>query len=40
MWYQHHLQQYQLYKTWKICTFSGDLGPKKAEGDGKSFKGF
>lgn len=40
MWYQHHHQQYQLYKTWKICTFSGGLGPKKAEGDGKSPEGF
>ncbi len=27
-------------KTWKICSFSGGLGPKKAEGDGKSPEGF
>lgn len=27
-------------KTWDICTFSGGLGPKKMEGDGKSPEGF
>lgn len=40
MWYQHNNQPYQLYKTWNICTYSGGLGPKKAEGDGKSPEGF
>lgn len=40
LWYQHENHRYQLYKTWKICTFSGGLGPKKAEGDGKSPEGF
>jgi len=27
-------------RTWKICSFSGGLGPKQAEGDGKSPEGF
>ena len=40
IWYKHKNQQYQLSKTWKICTFSGGLGSKKAEGDGKSPEGF
>lgn len=40
VWTQRENQPYQLYKTWKICTFSGGLGPKKAEGDGKSPEGF
>ncbi len=40
IWYKHKNQQYQLSKIWKICTFSGGLGPKKAEGDGKSPEGF
>lgn len=40
MWFQHQNQPYQLYKSWEICTYSGGLGPKKAEGDGKSPEGF
>lgn len=40
VWTQRENQPYKLYKTWKICTFSGGLGPKKAEGDGKSPEGF
>lgn len=40
IWTQHKNQPYKLYKTWRICTFSGGLGPKKAEGDGKSPEGF
>lgn len=40
MWFQHQNQPYQLYKSWEICTYAGGLGPKKAEGDGKSPEGF
>ena len=29
-----------LLKTWDICTYSGDLGPKLREGDGQSPEGF
>lgn len=31
---------YELYKSWPICTYSGDLGPKLREGDGQSPEGF
>jgi murein L,D-transpeptidase YafK len=32
--------QYQLFKTYEICDFSGGLGPKKKSGDNKSPEGF
>lgn len=32
--------QYRLFKTFDICTWSGRLGPKLAEGDGQSPEGF
>ncbi len=32
--------RYQLYKTYPICTYSGDLGPKLREGDLQSPEGF
>lgn len=28
------------FKTWDICTYSGELGPKLKEGDGQSPEGF
>ena len=31
---------YTLFKTYTICYFSGGLGPKKKQGDGKSPEGF
>ncbi|WP_083841592.1 murein L,D-transpeptidase family protein [Pseudovibrio sp. FO-BEG1] len=31
---------YQPYKSWEICKYSGDLGPKLKEGDGQSPEGF
>ena len=31
---------YQLFKTYKICNFSGTLGPKLREGDQQSPEGF
>ena len=40
MWFSRDGQPYELYKTWIICAWSGGLGPKKAEGDGKSPEGF
>lgn len=39
MWVQD-TDTYQLFKTWPICNFSGDLGPKLAEGDRQSPEGF
>lgn len=31
---------FKLFKKWKICTYSGALGPKLKEGDGQSPEGF
>ncbi|MDC7681879.1 murein L,D-transpeptidase [Asticcacaulis sp. BYS171W] len=31
---------YKLYKTFKICAWSGKLGPKQKEGDGQAPEGF
>lgn len=31
---------YALFRTYPICTYSGDLGPKLKEGDGQSPEGF
>jgi len=33
-------KQFQLFKTWAICKFSGALGPKLKEGDGQAPEGF
>ncbi|MES2567748.1 MAG: L,D-transpeptidase family protein [Bacteroidota bacterium] len=32
--------KYQLFKTYEICANSGDLGPKRKEGDGQVPEGF
>lgn len=32
--------QYRLYKTYPICNYSGELGPKLAEGDKQAPEGF
>lgn len=32
--------QYKLFKSYPICAYSGDLGPKLQEGDGQSPEGF
>ncbi|MDC0050190.1 2-dehydro-3-deoxyphosphooctonate aldolase, partial [Verrucomicrobia bacterium] len=29
-------KQFKLFKTWTICKFSGELGPKLKEGDGQA----
>jgi len=33
-------KKFDLYKTYRICNYSGDLGPKLKEGDGQSPEGF
>ena len=33
-------KQFKLFKTWPICKFSGELGPKLKEGDGRAPEGF
>ena len=40
LWRKTATGQYALVKTYEICTFSGDLGPKKKEGDRQSPEGF
>ena len=40
VWLQGSKQTYSLFKTYPICTFSGDLGPKQHEGDMQSPEGF
>ena len=32
--------QFQAFRRWDICAYSGDLGPKLSEGDGQSPEGF
>jgi murein L,D-transpeptidase YafK len=32
--------QYKLFKTYEVCTYSGGLGTKTRDGDGKSPEGF
>lgn len=33
-------EQYVLFRTYPICTFSGELGPKLRQGDGQAPEGF
>jgi murein L,D-transpeptidase YafK len=33
-------ERYQHLRTWPICTWSGDLGPKLSQGDGQAPEGF
>lgn len=40
LWYSDGVHPFDKYKTYTICTYSGGLGPKKVEGDGKSPEGF
>lgn len=40
LWSSTGNKPYELYKTWTICAWSGGLGPKRKEGDGKSPEGF
>ena len=40
LWKQDRNGQYALLKTYPICKWSGDLGPKKKEGDRQAPEGF
>ena len=40
LWLQGDYGNYGLYKTLPICVYSGDLGPKLAEGDGQTPEGY
>lgn len=39
VWVKDH-ETYRLFKTYTICTYSGGLGTKTKQGDGKSPEGF
>ena len=40
IWKQTRDGQFELLKTYPICRWSGDLGPKKKEGDRQAPEGF
>jgi murein L,D-transpeptidase YafK len=40
VWKRTTAGQYKLFKSYEICAFSGDLGPKIQEGDRQSPEGF
>jgi murein L,D-transpeptidase YafK len=40
VWKQTQSGQYALLKTYEICTWSGELGPKKVQGDKQAPEGF
>lgn|SRR5690554_1659779 len=40
VWKRTSAGQFKLFKTYEICAFSGDLGPKIKEGDRQSPEGF
>ena len=40
VWKRTSAGQYKMFKTYEICAFSGDLGPKIKEGDRQSPEGF
>lgn len=40
VWKRTSNGQFRMFKTYEICTFSGDLGPKIKEGDRQSPEGF
>ena len=40
VWKRHDDGRYQHFRTYPICTWSGDLGPKIVEGDKQSPEGF
>jgi murein L,D-transpeptidase YafK len=40
LWGERRNGEYALVKTYRICASSGELGPKRAEGDGQVPEGF
>lgn len=40
VWVEREDKTFSLFKTYKICKFSGDLGPKLRQGDNQSPEGF
>jgi murein L,D-transpeptidase YafK len=40
LWVEGNRQRYVLFRSYPICTYSGDLGPKLREGDNQAPEGF
>ncbi|MBL0164217.1 MAG: murein L,D-transpeptidase [Xanthomonadales bacterium] len=40
LWIEGDAQRFVLFRTYPICTYSGDLGPKQREGDNQAPEGF
>ncbi len=40
LWVEDDAQRFVLFRTYPICTYSGDLGPKQREGDNQAPEGF
>lgn len=40
VWVERDDGTFQLFRTWEVCTFSGELGPKLRTGDLQSPEGF
>ncbi|UJF25336.1 murein L,D-transpeptidase [Suttonella sp. R2A3] len=40
VWIKGEGERFELFQQYPICTFSGDLGPKKRQGDKQSPEGF
>jgi len=40
VWIENNDKKFTLFKTYEICNFSGDLGPKTKQGDWQSPEGF
>ncbi len=40
LWIEGDAQQFVLFRSYPICTYSGELGPKQREGDNQAPEGF
>lgn len=40
LWIEDDTQRFVLFRTYPICTYSGELGPKQREGDKQAPEGF
>lgn len=40
LWIEGNAQRFVLFRTYPICTYSGELGPKQREGDNQAPEGF
>lgn len=40
LWLRHGQNRFNLFRSYPICTYSGELGPKTRQGDGQAPEGF